>query len=76
VGVCHHRTGGSTFVIVSHTHFEIKNGLANVGWAYAVADVAVTSLFCSDFISTCLSKENDFSKENHCKLLQRQLWLE
>ena len=51
-----------------------SQGLANIGWAYAVANVAVPSLFSSDFIAACLAKEKDFSEEGFAQLHQWQLW--
>jgi hypothetical protein len=48
--VCHHLTGGPTFVLLTRTHVKSKMGeynsqcLANIGWSYAVAHVADPSL--------------------------------
>jgi hypothetical protein len=53
-----------------------SQNLANIGWAYAVANVAVPSLFNSDFLSACLAKENDFSKDVLSQFHQWQLWQE
>jgi hypothetical protein len=50
--------------------------LANIGWAYPVANIAFPLFFDSEFISTCLAKEGYFTMENHSQLCQRQLWQE
>jgi hypothetical protein len=50
--------------------------VANIGWAYAVANVDVPSLFGSDFISSCLAKENGFSLRDYTQLHQWQMWQE
>ena len=41
-----------------------------------MADVVVPSLFDSDFISACLSRENEFSKEELRQRHQWHLWQE
>ena len=49
-------------------------GLANVAWAYSVANVDAPSVFNNDFINACLNKEDDFTPEALAQLHQWQLW--
>ena len=51
-----------------------KQVLANIAWAYSVANVPSNDLFDQDFIRACASKEKRFSEENLRQLHQWQLW--
>ena len=53
--------------------FNAQN-LANVAWAYSVANVDAPSVFNNEFLTACLKKENDLNIENLCQLHQWQLW--
>ncbi len=57
-------------------HPRFSKDLANIGWAYAVANVIVPSLLGSNFVSACLAKEQEISKEELSQLHQWQLWQE
>lgn len=48
--------------------------LANVAWAYAVANVDAPSVFNNEFINACLKKDDDFISEELTQLYQWQLW--
>jgi len=50
-------------------------GLANVAWAYSVANVDVTSVFNNDdFINACIQLEDGFIVDNLRQLHQWELW--
>ena len=51
-----------------------SQNIANIAWAYAVANVNDPSLFNSDFIDALQAKANDFVTENLSQLYQWQLW--
>ena len=51
-------------------------GLANVAWAYSVANVDASSVFNEEFVNTCLNKEDDFIVKELFQLHQWQLWQE
>ena len=50
--------------------------MANIAWAYTVADVAAPSIFNDDFIKACLEKEDEFNTLTLTQLHQWQLWQE
>jgi hypothetical protein len=54
----------------------IGRDLTNIGWAYGLANVALPSLFDSDLISACPSKENELFGAELRQLHQWQLWQE
>ena len=66
----------STFAPVITPKLDKCNGqdLANIAWAYSVANVPSQDLFNQDFIQACASKENTFIDENLSQLHQWQLW--
>jgi hypothetical protein len=53
-----------------------NQALANIAWAYAVANVNDPSLFNTDFMNALQSKANDFGTEGYFQLYQWQLWQE
>ena len=53
-----------------------EQNLANIAWAYSVANVDAPSVFNKDFINACIEKENGFIDEGLCQLNQWQLWKE
>lgn len=50
--------------------------LANVAWAYSVANVEAPSVFNDAFVGVCLAKEDEFHIESLSQLHQWQLWQE
>jgi hypothetical protein len=53
-----------------------SQALANIAWAYAVANVNEPLLFNTDFVAALQAKANDFVPENLSQLHQWQLWQE
>eukprot|EP00577_Skeletonema_sp_RCC1716_P001169 CAMPEP_0113417726 /NCGR_PEP_ID=MMETSP0013_2-20120614/25807_1 /TAXON_ID=2843 ORGANISM="Skeletonema costatum, Strain 1716" /NCGR_SAMPLE_ID=MMETSP0013_2 /ASSEMBLY_ACC=CAM_ASM_000158 /LENGTH=552 /DNA_ID=CAMNT_0000304875 /DNA_START=663 /DNA_END=2317 /DNA_ORIENTATION=- /assembly_acc=CAM_ASM_000158 len=53
---------------------DTNQGLANIAWAYAVADVDAPTLFNAHFINKCVEKEDGFEIENFRQLHQWHLW--
>jgi hypothetical protein len=53
-----------------------SQNVANIAWAYAVANVNDPSLFNSDFMIALQAKANDFGMEGYRQLHQWQLWQE
>merc|ERR1712032_1602522 len=51
-----------------------EQGIANVAWAYSVANVDSPELFNESFINASLEKENTFSVGELSQLHQWQLW--
>ena len=51
-----------------------SQALANIAWAYAVANVNDPLLFKKDFVAALQAKANDFVPENLSQLHQWQLW--
>jgi len=51
-----------------------NQGLANIAWAYAVADVDAPTLFNAHFINKCVAKEDGFETEALSQLHQWHLW--
>ena len=51
-----------------------NQGLANIAWAYAVADVDAPTLFNAHFNNKCVEKEDGFEIENFRQLHQWHLW--
>jgi len=50
-----------------------NQGLANIAWAYAVADVDAPTLFNDHFINKCVKKEGGFETEDFRQLHQWHL---
>ena len=50
--------------------------MANVAWAYSVANVYAPSVFHNEFINACVNKEDEFELEALRQLHQWQLWQE
>ena len=48
--------------------------LANIAWAYSVANVDAPSVFNDEFINACLEKKDEFVLEALLQLHQWQLW--
>ena len=61
-------------VIASKLDKCTKQDLANIAWAYSVANFPRQELFNQGFIGACESKEKWFSEENLSQLHQWQLW--
>ena len=51
-----------------------SQALANIAWAYAVANINDPLLFNTDFVDVCQAKANDFGMEGYFQLHQWQLW--
>jgi hypothetical protein len=51
-----------------------SQALANIAWAYAVANVNEPLLFNTDFVAALQAKVNDFSLKDLSQLQQWQLW--
>jgi hypothetical protein len=51
-----------------------SQNVANVAWAYAVANVNDPLLFNTDFINALQANAGDFGLENFAQLHQWQLW--
>jgi hypothetical protein len=51
-----------------------SQALANIAWAYAVANVNDPLLFNTDFVAALQARANDFVPENFSQLHQWQLW--
>ena len=49
-------------------------GLTNISWAYAVANVDSPPVFNEEFINMSLQEEDEFELEGLCQLHQWQLW--
>ena len=77
----HHLDMPSLFSSLEHTAKEnldkfTHHGLANVAWAYSVANVDAPSVFNNEFINACLRKEDEFTSDGLSQLHQWQLWQE
>jgi len=68
----------SSFAPFVKTHIGECNPqfLSNIGWAYAVANVAAPSLFNDEFINACLKHEDEFKIKQLSQLHQWHLWQE
>ena len=53
-----------------------SQSIANIAWAYAVANVNDPVLFNTDFVAALQAKANDFGKKDYFQLHQWQLWQE
>jgi hypothetical protein len=51
-----------------------SQNVANIAWAYAVANVNEPSIFNTDFVAALQAKANDFVPQNLRQLHQWQLW--
>ncbi|EJK59321.1 hypothetical protein THAOC_20474 [Thalassiosira oceanica] len=61
-------------VIASKLDECSEQHLANIAWAYSVANTPRQDLFNEGFVSALASNEKDFSEEVLCQLHQWQLW--
>jgi len=65
-----------SFVSTAETLIDsyTNQGLANIAWAYAVADVDAPTLFNDHFIEKCVNKKDGFEIEALRQLHQWHLW--
>ena len=61
-------------VLVLYANSE--QNLANIAWAYSVANVDAASAFNDEFINACKEKEDEFNIDELFQLHQWQLWQE